>query len=814
MASKPETIEDMLNNLKKTSNAIQLDNIDPLWDIPNQFVNSIQMLLIILTKTSSIPFIPDFTEEPIYTDLGINLEQAKLIQESNNTLLQLHASIIKYCVQQYTIASYIKNMMDTIVLQIPETDMSGLIDFITNYKANKNIQKGGQLLTNKLIPMLFMIICLIQIVLPSKVEDTKSLQLTSSDNLAQFQKGMISSSLKNIAEQLFQTPEITSGPVNMNTLVIQYDKKTIDETSGLIGSVLSLFNTPEDGQAVLKKTVDDFNAESRNISSGVEEQCIDIMQIGYEHGVFTQLQDMDTLQETSDKLQAIGLAFIEKNNEFQSDIVSDVVGVITSAAVVPFTGDTVTPLAFLTDMGSVLWDVFQSGKTVTKQTKEVLNPPPSQLTETQKIELREKMFAYSKVYCSSGYNLQLNLDGTTINVIGDKIEYQQMINMINTLEANIAAQNTNLDLRGDDTQTQISINILDSLHQRLGVLKGITTSLEQIVNFSFKLKMTRFATYSSPTSMGEFQTFLTNQLTDLKKMLAKLKTQFPKREADLKLQKTQAEEDADLNMFEAETEAFQTAAAAAARQHDAEASARELGNWGIAVATIVQSWVDLGLNTSEFGRQNLGKTVKSIADLAGEPVKVLFNSLLEFVTNILKQLILSPAGLLAILGGLLYIQFAFGGVIGTIKIFKKGGEWFLAIIWGGIVFVYKLIKTPFGYIYKQIATIYVPNQNDALNPPPPLNPNGNNVLQIENRDPFMNRAAYDRIQEPGEDYDGDIDYVQIEIDRNRRGILGGGRRLKGGRRKTRKHKKKRTNKLNGRKRRQTKYRKGRRTKKR
>ena len=205
----------------------------------------------------------------------------------------------------------------------------------------------------------------------------------------------------------------------------------------------------------------------------------------------------------------------------------------------------------------------------------------------------------------------------------------------------------------------------------------------------------------------------------------------------------------------------------------------------------------------------MGKTVKSIADLAGEPVKVLFNSLLEFVTNILKQLILSPAGLVAILGGLLYIQFAFGGVIGTIKIFKKGGELFLAIIWGGIVFVYKLIKTPFGYIYKQIATIYVPNQNDDLNPPP----NGNNVLQIENTDP-MRRAAYDRIQEPGEDDDGDIDYVQIEIDRNRRGILGGGRRLKGGRRKTRKHKKKRTNKLNGRKRRQTKYRKGRRTKKR
>ena len=808
MASKPETIEDMLNNLKKTGNAIQLDNIDPLWDIPNQFVNSIQMLLIILTKTSSIPFIPDFTEEPIYTDLGINLEQAKLIQESNNTLLQLHTSTIKYCVQQYTIASYIKNMIDTLVLQIPETDMSGLIDFITNYKANKNIQKGGQLLTNKLIQMLFIIICLIQIVLPSKAEDTKSLQITSSGNLEQFQNGMISFSENKFATALFQKPDQTSGPVNMNNLVVQYDKKTIDETSGLIGSVLSFFKPPEDGQAVLQKTVYEFNDESRKISSDVEEQCFDIMIIAYKHKVFEKLENMDTIQQTSDKLQEIDRAIEENTNE-RRNAASNAVAAIASAATVPLTGDYSTPVSFIVEALSGAWDAVQSGKTVTEKTKEVLNPPPSQLTENQKIKLRDTMFAYSKLYCSSGYNLQLELDGTTINVIGDKIEYQQMINMINTLEANIAAQNTTLNLRGDDTQRQISITILDSLHQRLGVLKGITASLEQIVDFSFKLKMTRLATYSSPNTMGEFQTFLTNQLTDLKKMLAKLKTQFPKREADLKLQKTQAEEEANLNRFAAETEAFQTAAAAAARQENADASARELGNWGIAVATIVQSWVDLGLNTSEFGRQNLGKTVKSIADLAGEPVKVLFNSLLEFVTNILKQLILSPAGLVAILGGLLYIQFAFGGVIGTIKIFKKGGELFLAIIWGGIVFVYKLIKTPFGYIYKQIATIYVPNQNDDLNPPP----NGNNVLQIENTDP-MRRAAYDRIQEPGEDYDGDIDYVQIEIDRNRRGILGGGRRLKGGRRKTRKHKKKRTNKLNGRKRRQTKYRKGRRTKKR
>jgi hypothetical protein len=796
-----ETIEDMLNNLKKTGNAIQLDNIDLLWDIPNQFVNSIEMLLIIQTKTSSIPFIPDFIEEPIYTALGINLEQAKLIQESNNILLQLHISIIKYCVQQYTIASYIKNMMDTIILQIPETDMSGLMDFITNYKAGENIQKGGQLLTNKLIPMLFMIMCLIQIVIPSEV-DSKSLQSISSDNLSQFQKGMISFSADTLGQQLLNKPEITSGPVDMNTVVVGYDKEIKDATSGFIGSALSFFKTPEDGQAVLQNTVQMFNTESRNFSRGVEKSCIDLMTMAKDQDVFAKWEDIDSLEETNDKLEELARTVIEKDNEFNSDFVSNAVGAITSVVAVPFTGDTATPVAYIANIGSVLWESVRSTKTVTEQTKEVLKPPPSQLSETEKMELEEKMFAFSKLFCSYGYRLQLELKGTNINVIGDKIEYLRMTNIINALEKNIAAQKNKISI-GYEQQNKNSIQILDSLHQRLDVLKGITYSLNDIVNFSFKNEMLHLARFSSPTNMGEFQTFLTNQLTNLNVMLTNLNRQFPKREADLQLQKKQVEEDVELNKLDADIAAFATDAAIAARQQEAELNAKQLHNWWISVATIGQSFVDVGLNVSVFGKENLGKTVTALTDFGLEGPLALIRSILKFINTMLKEFLLSPAGWVIIIGGLLCIQFMFGGVIGTIKIFKKGADIFLTILLGGIVFVYKLIKTPFGYIYKQIATIYVPNQNA----------NGNNVLQIQDNNGAARRAAYDRIIEPGEEYDedGDADYVDIE---RRRGMLGGGRRLKCGRRKTRKHKKKRTNKLNGRKRRQTKYRKGRRTKKR
>ena len=825
-----EPLEDILNKLKETGNAIQLDPIDPLWDIPNQFVNSIEMLLIILTKTSSIAFIPDFNN--IYTGLGINLEQSKLIQELNNTLLQLHTSIIKYCVQQYTIASYIKHMMDTIILQIPETDMSGLIDFITNYKLNSNMdeknnsQNGGLPVTNKLIPMLFIIMCLIQIVLPSEVDSKAlqlpptSLQLISSENLEQFQKGMISFSENTFVSDLFQKSEITSGPVDMNNVVQKYNQKIKDDTSGFIGSALSFFKTPEDGQFVLQNTVQNFNTESRNFSGGVENLCIDLMIRAKDNKVFEKWQSLDSLKETKNKLDKIANSVMEQNNNLQADIVGNAVGAIASAAVVPITGDTATPLAFLANTVNGIWGSIKSTQTTIKETKEALQQQPSQLSETDQMALEENMFAFSKLYCSFGYNLQLELQGTNISVIGDKIEYMSMINIINSLEKNIAAQKTQISI-GDEQQNKNSIQILESLHQRLDVLKAITDSLNNIVNFSFKIEMLKLARFASPTNMAEFQTFLTNQLTNLNIMLDNLKKQFPKREADLQLQKKQAEEEAELNMFAAEIEDFERNIQDVETQQNAERTARQLGNWWIATETVVQSWVDIGLNASEFGKQNLGKTIASLADFGAEGPLALFRSLLKFVNTMLLELLLSPTGWVAIIGALLCIQFAFGGVTGTIKIFKKGGELFLAIFWGGILFVYKLIKTPFGYIYKQIATICVTNSNDALNPNPDALNQNTNILQIQDNNGLANRAAYDRIKEAeggpeeGEEYDPDADYVEIEKKR----LFKGGKRLEGKRfksskRTTRKHKKKRTHKQNGHKRRQTKYRKGRPTKKR
>ena len=803
-----ETIEEIilqLNKLKETGVATHLETTDILWDIPNQFVNSIETLLIILTKTSSIPLIPDYTESEIYTNLGITLEQSKLIQESNQTLLQLQIYITKYCVQQYTIASYIKKTLDEIVSQIPETDMSNLIEVITNYNLNSDkLQMGGTIPMNILIPLLLKFLFILFIMLPSgsgsgpvssdQTNEIQTLKLISSDKTEQYQKGIVSFPEEQFVSELFKKPEITSGQVNINNIVAQYDKKIKEQTQGLIGSVLSFLKTPEEGQIVLQNIIQTFNTDSRNFSRTAEQSCIELMIMAKNKGVFKEWRDMNSLKETTDKLQDICTAVANQNEKIQTGIYGNTVGAIVSGVTIPLTGDYTAPAVYIAELGGNLWDYITSTETSIKETKEVITQQPSTIvvvSETEKKLLEAKIFAFSKLYCSFGYNLQLDLKGTNVSVIGDKIEYLWMIELIDTLESNLKFQITKVSLlEGDEKSKQLTINTLESLNQRLGVLKAITDHLYNIINFSFKIEMMKLSRFPSPNNMEEFKTFLTSELNRLNEMLVSLNKQFPKRASELVLQKKQIEEEIDLKSFEEDVNDMIQNATSIARQRSSDRRAKELGDWWVASETIAQSWVNIGLNTTDFGKKTLGTAVETLIDLGAEGPLALVRSLLKFVNNVLYELFVSPAGWLLIIGGLFTMSFMFGGISGIIKIFKYGGDIFLTISWGGILFVYKLIKTPFGYIYRQIATMYINNPT--------------NIPQIQNLRQYgqygeANYQSFLNKKEEGEEYDPMMRY------------LGGKRRSKGG--KTRKHKKKKTRKLKRGKRKQTKYRRRKQTKK-
>jgi hypothetical protein len=804
MSETTEEILSQLNKLKETGIATHLETIDPLWNVPNQFVDSMETLLIILTKTSSIPVIPDYSESEVYTGLGISSDQAKLIQESNQMLLLLQTYIEKYCVQQYTLSAYIKKTMDEIVSQIPETDMSNLVDFITNYNSDPNKpQMGGTIPINVLISLVLKFLFILLVVLPYNLGETsisktaivettidktsiRNPTLKFSDKSEQYQKGIIYFNEEKFVSELFQKPEITSGEVNLNNMVVQYDAKVKEQVSGFIGSIVSYFKTSEDGQMVLQNMIQSFNTESRKFSRSVEGSCIDLMIMSKDKGVFNDWRDMDSLKETTDKIQNVTDAVKTQNAQMQSGIYDKTVGAIISGVAVPFTGDYVTPASYVADLGGDLWEYIKSTKNVIKETKAIIaENPPSQVTtlsETEKKQIEAKIFTFSKLYCSFGYNLQLELQGTNITVIGDKIEYLWMVELIDTLESNLKFQITQASLlEGDEKSKQLTITILESLNQRLGVLKAITDSLYNIVNFSFKIEMLKLSRFPSPNNMEEFRSFLTAQLDGLNKMLVSLNQQFPKRASELVLQKKQIEEEIELKAFEDDINDMVQNVTSIARQRASDRRSKELGDWWTATETVGKSWVNIGLNATDFGRQSLGKAVESIAEFGAEGPLALVRSVLKFVNKFLYELLTSPAGWIILIGGLFTLTFMFGGITGTIKIFKKSGELFLTISWGGILFVYKLIATPFGYIYRQIATMRVNGET--------------------------NYQAFSVGIEDGEEYDPENNYAKINS------LRGGKRKRRSKGRKTRKNKRKRTRKLKRGKRKQTKHRKSRPTKK-
>ena len=91
-------------------------------------------------------------------------------------LLQLQILIIKYCVQQFTLALYIKQIMDEIVLEMSETNininMNEILDFIKNKQEFENPQMGGTIPMNVLITIILKFLFLLLIILPSGLGET------------------------------------------------------------------------------------------------------------------------------------------------------------------------------------------------------------------------------------------------------------------------------------------------------------------------------------------------------------------------------------------------------------------------------------------------------------------------------------------------------------------------------------------------------------------------------------------------------------------------------------------------------------------
>jgi hypothetical protein len=777
----------LLDKLKSTGEAIPIDNVDITWNFNNLLLMSNEKLAILLAKTSLLPIISDFTNESVRSAINITSEQSDNVQNLNNQLIFIQGIIQKYCIQQYIIGSLLKKFMDEIVESLPEINMENLLEFIKNYDEFKNasILKGGDPFRDmarfiKTVIFLFFLLCLVS---PTSLqEETIELSLVDPSN-KQYSLGILHVTTEEFTRSLMDIDPDKSPEIKLNSIITKYDDKINRELQTVIGKLKSIISTPEFGNLRLENFLGEFNEELRVFSRQVEKICISLMNDAKDKKIFENYAHIDTIDETKEKLQHIDTE-IEKSVEGnKKGLIGSVSGIILSAV----RSDPIEAATYLSTTVDYLYDYISDNSKLTENKKTILQeqqslvesvkPSVTKITKTQRIEFENKLFVFSQLYCSMGFSLRIGLNNDTIQIIGDRIPYIEMINLITTLEENIDLEMKKLSSEQTMTESvKNTVMSLDSLQQRLSVLKEITDYMYTVVNFSVQLQIIKMIEQPSYRTLIEFEEYLKEQLKQLTDLLTKLYKKFPLKEKELEETKKLIEEDIELQSKQSDIIDLIQNASSIARQRAAERSSKENQEWWLATTIIAQSYMDIGLNTTFFAKDNLKKYTGAFVDLAAEGPLELVKGLLRFLNHVLYSLFSNPSGWTIILTGLFIVEFTIGGVSGTIRIFKYLGKTIIAITTGTIIFVYELVKTPFGYIYRHISTLFVGRTE--------------NQIEVELQpQPDLRRQDSTGLAEA---------FGQMSLGR-------GGKYKK--QRKTRKNKKRKTRKLKYGKRRQTKHKK-------
>jgi hypothetical protein len=348
-------------------------------------------------------------------------------------------------------------------------------------------------------------------------------------------------SLEDFSQSLQEKSFIkTKRPTSVNNIIVKHDKEIEKQKMIVVNQFLSFFSTPTSGIEFLNNIIDKFNSDLIVFSQGAEGVCLELMDKANDNGVFNNFMDFNTQAETEQKIEDAKMAVKKQNSEEKEQIINNAIApfaAFVSTAVT--TGDITEALThavpYIASLGSSLYDSLTNTKNIEEQKKEIVSKSQHVLSPSQKIELENKIYHFSKVYCSYGYNLQLQLDenGTNIDVIGDKIEYDWLLNVIALLENNIDFKIKNASKIVDNT---VELDILVSLKQRVQVLKAIINKLYHIVNFSMQAQISKLNNAPTTDSLKNMELYFNNQLKDLLDMLESVKKKFPKREENLKQQ--------------------------------------------------------------------------------------------------------------------------------------------------------------------------------------------------------------------------------------------------------------------------------------
>ena len=777
-----EVFKNIVSSLKGNSSAVHLDDIDISWDIPNQLLESNELLLCMLTKTSMITFIDDYTK--ISSEIGLTSEEATSIQQINEMIIALHKLIRDYCTQQFVIGSTMKTYMDEAVLSSTEiTDIQSIDDimkYIQDYNNSKQIGGGlGDFLSAIIKVVLITILSMptmsratmsttvnnlnavtvpsksttnTQVDVPSKSSTNTQVDLVLDGINRQYNTGVGSIALAGFQSQLTEM-SYQRNSANVNSMVVKYDTKMAQNQKTLFNmiSMITSFGEPQlNGNQVLQKIIDDFNRRSIKFSSGVENTCIALIRQAYESGVYKNYMNFDEADETKEKIQEIKDAVSEElerlseakdeaSEKFQEEVGKDVTGIVGSAVMAaisdPVTG-VVQTSAFVLNAASNIYNLLSSSKEITttekvvkKQGQQAIKDVSQeqkqlalqkQLTPQQQVQLENKLFQFSTVYCSNTFNLQLQLEDlqgqTNINVLGDKIDYDWVMNVIALLDMNISVKQQKIE-------NPIELKILDSLRQRLDILKQITFSLFSIVNFSHKSHLTKLNIAPTEETLGETEKYFNEQLRDLETLLERLNQQFPQelQAAEQQLAVLEGEKQIQIlsNKIKQEQQQIQLQGAQAeAKLQQGQISINQIytqmraqnisATWD-ATSSIASSYVQFVANATSGTLGGVEKMTNTLLEgTLGIPigaVRTVLKKSYSGIAGIAYDLIFTPGGCIVMVCGIIFLAFA-GSVY-----FVSGGKLFFAITKGSIITIYQLIKSPFGLMYRLVETLYVPPVN-------------------------------------------------------------------------------------------------------
>jgi outer membrane biosynthesis protein TonB len=463
--------------------------------------------------------------------------------------------------------------------------------------------------------------------------------------------------------EIMELETASSKSVSLKSAMQKYDEKIEKDKSSasLFQMMQTLMQTiPPDAKTHIQEYVQQFNKEAQDISEKAEEYCTDIMTKSYDKGLFENYKSLNDITQVE-----------TEHTEYQADLYGKMYQVAASAASAAITGDIYT-------LAAVAYDAVD--KATQPATKTKTEKPPKQDTKVMATQLYE----YSNVLCSNTFWFHLDFDGENISLKGDRISYKSIQELFYILEENINHYSNFINKSNNDNKT-----VFESLKQKLEMLGYIIKSLEKNVNYNTFLQLDKRLRTNTENPILGITSFFDKQLNEIQENIVLMEKDFP---VDEKEQHEKEKRNDQIRKLEEKNNAE------IKKQNQFKSD--QLISDAIATQQIMKAWVRVKVidNLKLYGGIGTSTLFALPRSIIGEAT----GEIMGTMTDVLYKITSSPGGmflLLAFLLGSMTVIFTQAGLL------VRASKSVFYLFSAPFVFVYKVIKTPFGYMFAHKGTI-------------------------------------------------------------------------------------------------------------